>query len=146
MNAAIAPEEAHPARRARRVVALVGGALAALCGAHAQADEGGVSFWLPGQFASFAAVPGDPGWAVGAVYYHTDVSANASKDFIIGGNLAGGINARADLVFLAPSYTFTEPVLGAQAAVSLVAAFGTMDVAANILLTGPGGGQGGVHR
>ena len=27
----------------------------------ARADEGGVSFWLPGEFGSFAAVPGEPG-------------------------------------------------------------------------------------
>ena len=36
----------------------------------AAADEGGVSFWLPGQFSSFAAVPGDPGWSLPVVYYH----------------------------------------------------------------------------
>jgi len=35
------------------------------------ADEGGVSFWLPGQFGSLAAVPQTPGWSLGAVYYHT---------------------------------------------------------------------------
>lgn len=27
------------------------------------ADEGGVSFWLPGLFGSLAAVPPQPGWA-----------------------------------------------------------------------------------
>jgi hypothetical protein len=30
----------------------------------ARADEGGVSFWAPGQFSSFAAVPGESGWSV----------------------------------------------------------------------------------
>jgi len=29
----------------------------------ASADEGGVSFWLPGNFGSLAAVPGTPGWS-----------------------------------------------------------------------------------
>ena len=29
----------------------------------ASADEGGVSFWLPGNFGSLAATPGVPGWA-----------------------------------------------------------------------------------
>jgi hypothetical protein len=29
----------------------------------ARADEGGISFWLPGQSASFAASPQVPGWA-----------------------------------------------------------------------------------
>ena len=30
----------------------------------AHADEGGVSFWLPGQFGSFAAVPSEPGFSL----------------------------------------------------------------------------------
>jgi hypothetical protein len=29
----------------------------------ARTDEGGVSFWLPGQFASLAAAPAEPGWS-----------------------------------------------------------------------------------
>jgi hypothetical protein len=37
----------------------------------AYADEGGVSFCLPGQMASFAASQGEPGWSVPFVYYHT---------------------------------------------------------------------------
>jgi hypothetical protein len=27
------------------------------------ADEGGISFWLPGTFGSLAAVPQQPGWS-----------------------------------------------------------------------------------
>jgi len=46
----------------------------------ASADEGGVSFWLPGQFGSLAATPQAPGWALGTIFYHTSVSA--------GGNVA----------------------------------------------------------
>jgi len=41
----------------------------------AQADEGGVSFWLPGTYESLAATPQVPGWALASIYYHTDVSA-----------------------------------------------------------------------
>jgi hypothetical protein len=41
----------------------------------ARADEGGVSFWLPGIFGSLAATPLQPGWALNAVTYHTSVSA-----------------------------------------------------------------------
>jgi hypothetical protein len=33
----------------------------------AYADEGGVSYWLPGRFGSLAAVPGVPGWSMAAV-------------------------------------------------------------------------------
>jgi len=42
----------------------------------ARADEGGISFWIPGFFGSLAAVPAQaPGWSVTSVYYHTSVSA-----------------------------------------------------------------------
>ena len=38
------------------------------------ADEGGVSFWVPGFFGSLAATPQQPGWSLADVYYHTSVS------------------------------------------------------------------------
>ncbi|HTE96458.1 MAG TPA: phenol degradation protein meta, partial [Bradyrhizobium sp.] len=41
----------------------------------AYADEGGVSYWLPGRFSSLAATPEVPGWSMAEVYYHTTVSA-----------------------------------------------------------------------
>jgi hypothetical protein len=41
----------------------------------AHADEGGVSYWLPGRFSSLAATPQVPGWSMAEVYYHTTVSA-----------------------------------------------------------------------
>ena len=43
----------------------------------ALADEGGVSFWIPGLFGSLAATPQQPGWSLGNIYYHTSVSAGA---------------------------------------------------------------------
>ena len=45
----------------------------------AAADEGGVSLWLPGQFGSFASVPGEPGWSLPIVYYHTSTDAGPSS-------------------------------------------------------------------
>src|SRR6202171_4283255 len=41
----------------------------------ALADEGGVSFWIPGLFGSLAATPQQPGWSLANIYYHTNVSA-----------------------------------------------------------------------
>src|SRR5690349_5586156 len=41
-----------------------------------QADNGGISFWLPGQFGALAAVPTEPGWSMPLIYYH----ANAKDD------------------------------------------------------------------
>ena len=67
------------------------GALAAALALVSQAsfaDEGGVSFWLPGLFGSLAAVPQQPGWSLTSVYYHTSVSAGAdvsrAREFQIG--------------------------------------------------------------
>ena len=44
-----------------------------------QADEGGSSFWLPGQFGSFAANPVKPGWSLSLTYYHASSSTGTGK-------------------------------------------------------------------
>ncbi len=49
-----------------------------LCPEISRADESGISFWLPGQYGSLAAVPQTPGWALGAIYYHTSVTASGA--------------------------------------------------------------------
>jgi hypothetical protein len=46
----------------------------------ATADEGGVSFWVPGFFGSLAATPQQPGWS-NAFIYHTSVSAGGDVAF-----------------------------------------------------------------
>ena len=105
-------------RRATSIAMLA--SIGALLSANtARSDEGGVSFWLPGQLASFAALPGTPGLSVPVIYYHSSVDAGGQKNFVLGGNLVAGIDARADLVFFAPTYVFAQPVAGGQAAVTL---------------------------
>jgi len=106
-----------------------------------RADEGGVSFWLPGQFSSFAALPSTPGFAMPVAYYHTSVDASGSRQFVTGGQLVAGLDARADLVFFIPTYVFAEPVAGAQAAIGMAWAAGQMRVTANATLAGPGGAE-----
>ena len=98
---------------------------------NALADEGGVSFWIPGLFGSLAAMPQQPGWSLANIYYHTSVSAGAdvarAREFRSAGsgqrnvdaNLNLNVNATGDLCFCVPTYTFATPVLGAQASVSL---------------------------
>jgi hypothetical protein len=115
------------------------GMLLAVASTLCVADEGGVSFWLPGQMGSFAALPGDPGWSLGTVYYHSTTSAGGDKTFPRGGRINAGLDVDADLIFLAPSYAFAEPLLGAQAVVSVTGAFGRVKVDVNSTLTGPGG-------
>jgi len=103
------------------------------------ADEGGASAWLPGQFASFAAVPGDPGFALETIYYHRSASANAGRSFPIGGRIAAGLDVTEQYVFLTPSYTFAEPVLSGQLTLAATFAPGRMDSSISATLSGPGG-------
>jgi hypothetical protein len=124
----------------------------------ARADEGGVSFWVPGFFGSLAATPQQPGWSLAEIYYHTSVSAGAdvafSREFTtnrLPTNLTANLNASAnlslkatgDLGFVIPTYVFATPVLGGQAAVSMIAAYGNVGTSlAGTLagtLTTPGG-------
>jgi hypothetical protein len=112
----------------------------------ARADEGGVSFWAPGQFSSFSAVPSDPGWSVPVVYYHLAADADASKSFLRGGNLTAGIDASADLAFFFPTYTFKEPVLGAQAGFGLGWAVGHERATADVTLTDAQGRRANLRR
>src|SRR6195256_3750437 len=101
----------------------------------AQADETGVSYWLPGRFGSLAAVPQVPGWSMAEVYYHTSVDASgavaAARQIQIGRipgtvnvNLNATLSAQADLLLLNPTYTFATPVLGGQLAVGVTGIFG----------------------
>ena len=100
------------------------------------ADEGGVSFWVPGFFGSLAAVPQQPGWSLASIYYHTSVSAGSdvalAREIQIGrvpsnltANLNASLNATGDLGFAIPSYVVATPILGGQASASLVTAYGT---------------------
>jgi hypothetical protein len=69
----------------------------------ASADEGGVSYWLPGNFGSFAAVPSDPGWSLPVIYYSMSADAGGGKSFPVGGRITAGHGADGDLVFLVPT-------------------------------------------
>ena len=99
------------------------------------ADEGGVSYWLPGRFGSLAATPQVPGLSMAEVYYHTSVSAfgnaAAAKEIQVGRipaavnvDLNLHLNAQADLMLLNPTYTFATPVLGGQLAIGVTGLFG----------------------
>src|SRR4051812_9775498 len=94
-------------------------ALALLLPAGAFADEGGASAWLPGQYASFAAVPSTPGFSLEAIFYGRTASATAGTDFPRGGRLLVGLNTGEQYLFLTPSYTFATPVLNGQLALGV---------------------------
>ena len=114
----------------------------------ANADESGVSFWLPGQFGSLAAAPAVPGWSWAAIYYHTTVGASgavaAARQIQIGRipanvavSLNANLNAQADLAFLNSTYTFATPVLGGQLAIGMTGLFGRSSASIDGTLTGP---------
>ena len=115
--------------------ALFAAAVNACATCAAFADEGGVSFWLPGLFGSLAATPQQPGWAATSIYYHTTVSASGdvslSREFEIHGipltasaHANANLNATGDLGIFVPSYVFATPFLGGQAAVSMMTIYG----------------------
>jgi len=109
------------------------------------ADEGGVSFWVPGFFGSLAAAPQKPGWSLSTIYYHTSVNAGADVAFArqvsrgqlttnFSGNLSANLKADADLGLVIPQYVFATPFLGGQAAVALLASYGRNRVTADATL------------
>jgi hypothetical protein len=113
----------------------------------ATADEGGVSFWLPGFFGSLAAAPQQPGWSLTSIYYHTSVSAGAdvarAREFQIGripvnltANVSANLDARADLALALPTYTFATPVLGGQLSVGAIGIYGGVDTSLAGTVTG----------
>lgn len=101
----------------------------------AYADEGGVSFWVPGFFGSLAATPLTPGFSIATIYYHTSLTGGADVAFarqVSRGNITVpfatnvdiSLKARADLGLVAPSYVFTEKIFGAQASIALLIPIG----------------------
>ena len=124
---------ADGAARRYAIMALLG--VVAWSPTPALADQGGVSFWVPGLFGSLAAVPQQPGFNAAMVYYHTSVDAGgdvaAAKQIEIGRvranvkvNLNVDLTARADLGFIVPSYVFDTKIFGGQFALSMLIPFG----------------------
>jgi hypothetical protein len=107
----------------------------------ASADESGVSFWLQGQFGSFAAVPSNPGWSFESTFYHATAAADPGINFPRGGGLQVGVKSPSDFVMLTPTYVFATPVLGGQAAVGMTALYGRNTTSVSATLIGPGGGS-----
>jgi hypothetical protein len=116
--------------------AVIAGLASLIAGSeNARADQGGVSFWVPGFFGSFAASPQTSGFNLAMIYYHTSVGAGggvaAAKQVEIGQlrptlnvNLDVNLNGRADLGFIIPSHVFDTKIFGGQFAVSVLAAYG----------------------
>ena len=116
------------------------------------ADEGGVSFWLPGLYGSLSAVPqAAPGWSLLTFNYYTNVSAganvSAAREVEIGrlpsttatANLSANLHAQADLQWIQPNYAFATPVLGGQLTMSMASFVGWQraDLSGTLQVTAP---------
>ena len=80
----------------------------------ALADEGGVPFWMSGQYASMAAVPSQPGWSLVLMPYVYSGKADKSKTFQHGQSLNAGLSARESIFLFQLGYSAEEKILGGQ--------------------------------
>jgi len=130
--------------------AVIAGSMFAACSNRALADEGGVSFWVPGFYGSLAATPAVPGWALAAINYYTNVTGGgnvaAAREVTINRfnttvnvSLNASLKADPDVVFLVPSYTFATPVLGGQLALGMAGVTGRSVASINGTLTASAG-------
>lgn len=126
-------------------------ALSASATTIARADEGGVSFWIPGFFGSLAATPQQPGWSYSWINYFTDVSATGNtavaREITIGqfnpalnASINANVSARVDMGFFAPSYVFATPFFGGQASATLLMGYGVNNTALNGTISGTAAG------
>jgi len=104
----------------------------------AHADEGGASFWLPGQYASLAAVPPTPGWSLSTDAYFYSGKASVSEIFSTGETLFVRPDSREDLLLLTLAYSPETKVLGGQASLSLGGGYGGNRVQADLSVSSRG--------
>ena len=105
-------------KRAVRL-ALVALALMLASALSLHADQGGVSFWVPGQFGSFAAVSSEPGFSLTTTGYTYMGSTDASRAFPRGRRIVLGVDTTFNSVWFCPVYTAATPFLGGQFAFSV---------------------------
>jgi hypothetical protein len=113
----------------------------------AMADEGGVSFWIPGFFGSLAAVPQQPGWSLENIFYNTNVKGGGdvalAREFEIGkvplnfsGTASASVKADVSIDVPIPLYSFATPVLGGQLTVGMLGIYGRNDTTLTGTVTG----------
>lgn len=110
----------------------------------ARASEGGTSFYLLGT--------GGPGNAIlppvegiffdnMAYHYSGKASVRASRQFVIGGNIVAGLDANVPVDFATIIWVPSTNLLGGTVAVGGTLPIGRPAMKAEVVLTGPGGGQ-----
>lgn len=104
---------------------------------NARADEGGVPFWLSGQYASMAALAPTPGWTVTLLPYYYDGSADGSKTFPRGETLVTGIDSHVGLINMQLAYAWDTRLFGGVPMIGLSWGAGTNGTSANLLASLP---------
>jgi len=84
-------------------------------GLNAHADEGGGSFWLPGQVASMAAVPPAPGWSLNLMPYYYSGRMEESRILPQGLILSNRNATQSAQLSVQPGYAPETKILGGQA-------------------------------
>jgi hypothetical protein len=115
------------------------------------ADEGGVSFWIPGLYGSLAAAPQVPGWAIAYINLYNPVSASGNIaaarqvtlnrfSATVNVSLNANLKANPNVVLVNPAYVFGTPVFGGQLALSMAGVAGRSITQVNGTLTASAGG------
>ena len=104
----------------------------------AYADEGGTSFWLPGQYASLAAVPPSPGWSLATDAYFYSGKASVSEVFSTGETLFARPDTWEALLLMTLAYAPETKVLGGQLSLSLSGGYGGDQVQADVSVSNGG--------
>lgn len=116
------------ARGASRCLAAT--ALLVLVSTPAAADEDGASFWVPGQFASFAAVAPEQGFSLPVQSYF--YAGQANGELGRGSATSYAFETQYFGQFISPAYTGTTKILGATPSVSLTINPGWNNSSANL--------------
>jgi len=105
----------------------------------AAADESGTSFWLPGQYGSFATVPSEPGWSFENSYYHASADSSRGIAFQRGGGIQAGMQSPSDFFMFTPTYAFETKIFAAQVAFGTTILYGKNATSVSATFSGPGG-------
>jgi hypothetical protein len=103
-------------------------------GGMAMADEGGVSFWLPGQYGSFAAIAPEPGWSTTLLTYSYSGDAAAGQALEKGDRIRLGVDVDYVGQFVIPTFTPDAKILGGRSSFSLGFLVASNDVSASLTL------------
>lgn len=132
-------------RRATPIAATLAFSLAAA--EQAAASEGGASIYLLGAGGPGAGVspPVKGVFFSGEAYYYKG-SASAAKQFVVGGNVVAGLDAKLPAVFPTVLWVPSTNVGGAVLGLAAVVPLADPDVRVSAVVTGPRGGTAAIAR